>query len=407
MFIKLVLREAFKSLASHWVRTTLTMFGILWGIATVIILVAIVQGFHEQAKQSFRALGANTIRIEYQDTYKDGDAVYALRGDPGDAKLIRESIPYVSRVVPYISMWTQMQGTLPFQQYGGVVGTTSEITEIREFELEDGRFFNPVDEKLGAPLIVIGSWINERFFGNRAKIGDTLHISGMPFEIIGILRKKQNFNDHYVWMPVTTMQNYLVGPARNWQGRFTLQVEVNHLNEVAQVKEEVKRVLAARHGIPQGSVDTAFRIRDLVEERQKTDLLFLGIIWIFRSIGILTLLVGAIGVTNIMLVSVAERTREIGLRKALGSTRRSILFQFLAEALTITAIGGALGILLGIGIVKLIAKLPLGEGFTAPVISPSSIWVAVIVLGVVGLVAGIYPAWRAALVDPIVALRTE
>ncbi len=407
MFIRLVVQEALKSLASHWVRTTLTMFGILWGIATVIILVAIVQGFYESSKRSIRALGANTIRIEYQDTYKDGDAVYALRGDPSDAHLIKESIPYVRRAVPYISTWTQMQGSLPYQEYGGIVATTSEITEIRELEVEQGRFFNPVDEKLAAPRVVIGGWINERFFANQAKLGDTIRIAGMPFEIIGILKRGGNFNDHFVWMPVSTMQNYLIGPARNWQGQFTIQVEVNNLSEVSQVKEEVKRVLAARHGIPPGSIDSAFRIRDLVEQRKKMDLIFLGIIWIFRSIGILTLLVGAVGVTNIMLVSVAERTREIGLRKALGSTRRSILLQFLAEALTITAIGGVLGILLGIGLVRLIANIPLGEGFSPPVISPSSIWVAVIVLGMVGLASGIYPAWRAAQVDPIIALRTE
>ncbi len=177
MFIRLVVQEALKSLASHWVRTTLTMFGILWGIATVIILVAIVQGFYESSKRSIRALGANTIRIEYQDTYKDGDAVYALRGDPSDAHLIKESIPYVRRAVPYISTWTQMQGSLPYQEYGGIVATTSEITEIRELEVEQGRFFNPVDEKLAAPRVVIGGWINERFFANQAKLGDTIRIS--------------------------------------------------------------------------------------------------------------------------------------------------------------------------------------------------------------------------------------
>jgi putative ABC transport system permease protein len=418
-----IIKQAFANLAMNRGRTVLTMFGIIWGIATVIILVALISGFNEQNVKQMEQNGVNMLVLEYSDTYMKDGVLYPLVPRLEDAAYIAENCPYVKEAVPQVESWTEM--TAGQQSHGfHVVASTDEIKDEMELKPEVGRFFNSIDFDTRAKVIVVGYRIADEFFGSGGgggfggggsssapaetpkAVGKTVSIFGQEFSIIGQLPRQRSQNDWTAYMPLTVFQSVFATPTNPLGGNMTIYATLDSPVHYDAGSLMVRKLLNARYGLDPADED-AIRLRDFAEWRKEASAVFLMFFAVFYTIGLLTLTIGAVGVMNVMLVSVQERTREIGLRKALGATPGVIISQFVFETLAITITGGVAGMALGLVIVGALRALPLPDTFPPPVITVSVIIVAAISNIVVGLFASILPSKRAANLDPIVSLRAE
>lgn len=423
-----IIKQAFANLAVNRGRTVLTMFGIIWGIATVIILVALISGFNEQNVKQMEQNGANMLVLEYGDTYTKNGVRYPLVPDLADAAYIAQNCPYVKQAVPQVENWAEM--SVGMRQDGfNVVASTTEVADTMQLEPDFGRFFNVVDYDSRAKVIVVGYRIADTFFGSGGgrggrggsgggggsgstptvvpkAVGKTISIYGQEFTVIGQLPRQRSRSDWTAYMPLTVFQSVFATPRNPLGGNLSIYATLdNPLNYDAGALM-VRRLLNAKHGLDPDDKDS-IRLRDFAEWRKQAAIVFLMFFAVFYTIGLLTLTIGAVGVMNVMLVSVQERTREIGLRKALGATPATIISQFVFETLAITVLGGIAGMALGLIIVGALRTLPLPDTFPPPLVTPSVIIVAAVSNVIVGLFASILPAKRAASLDPIVALRAE
>ncbi len=399
------LRMATKTLSANKLRSSLTMLGIIIGNASVIAMIGIGEGAQKYVSGQLQSLGPNVLFIVpgNREARQLGDLDIPRNLVVADADAIATQVPSVAAVAAEKTT----QGIVSYRNRNtssSIVGTTEGFLTVRTFEVAQGRFLNELDQRSNSLVAVVGDTLAERLFDQQNPLGQQIRIKGTSFEIVGVLeRKGSNLGldyDDAVMIPIATLASRIVGRTSPYGidvGFISVSAKNPDVMETAEF--QITNLLRLRHGITEGddfyisSQDTLLDIANTV-----TGALTL----MLAAIASISLFVGGIGIMNIMLVSVRERTQEIGLRKAIGATQKDILTQFLIEAVILSAIGGLIGTGLGVSGIFLIAALsPFEAG-----VSASAIIVAVGVSGTIGLFFVVVPARQAARLDPIVALRS-
>jgi len=397
---------AFSAVVANKMRSVLTMLGIIIGVGAVVTMVALGKGAENAVKQRIQALGSNLLFVgpgSGRSGHVSMGAGSSVKLTRKDVEVLQAQCPEIVAVVPEFSRSAQVK-------YGNkntntrITGTTPNYGEVRNVAAVQGRYFTPQEELTRARVCVIGSTVRDNLFDpNEDPIGKTARISRMNFQVIGVLETKGQSGgwmnpDDQILIPLATAQMRLFGV--DYISNSAIQVVDAAMMEKAFY--DVERILRRQHRL-RDTQDNDFNIRnqaDIISTLTSSTQTFTTLL---AGIAGVSLLVGGIGIMNIMLVSVTERTREIGVRKAVGARRRDIMMQFLMEALTLSLIGGTLGVLAGISASHLLARL--ADWNT--LISPESIAISFLFAAAVGIVFGLYPARRAALQDTIVALRYE
>jgi putative ABC transport system permease protein len=405
----MVLRVAFASMFSHKLRAVLTMLGIIIGVAAVIALVAVGQGAQQQVVSQFQALGSNLLMVTSMPNFsfsRQGARESSRQLDYKDIDAIRG----LASAVKYVAPEYNSNGTMVYSgstTNANISGVTEEYASVRNWKIARGRFITQEDNKDIAMVVVLGQKVVEDLFGSAMAnpIGETVRLNRQNYTVVGVLQPKgtggDNNQDNVVFMPIRTAQLKLGGAGTTDVRSISLQVNSAEEMDIAQA--QVTAILRNLHGLELGA-DDDFLIQnqaDILDTVAQTTGTFTTLL---ASIAAISLLVGGIGIMNIMLVSVTERTREIGIRKAVGAKRGDILFQFLIEATVISVLGGMIGVLVGIGGAQLIPPL---LGAPNALVTPESVGLALAVSVGIGIFFGFYPASRASALHPIDALRYE
>lgn len=409
-----LLQEAYGAMRYNRRRTTLTMLGMAWGIATVVLLLAYGNGFGRACANIFANFGTKMmIVVPGRSSMQAGGqkAGVPVRFTLDDVDSLTDNIPQITHITPEAGKRANIQyetRTFTFS----VTGNYPNVFAIRALNLALGRFYNSEDEIQHARAAVIGSEAKEKLFSGRNALGERIRIDGVSVEVIGILSPKMQAGDdgvnRVIYLPFTTMSEVK-------DTHYLDSIWFNYETPAYEdLEHSVRAVMAIEHKFNPTDRRAMF-VFNLMEQVHQFELITLGLKVLLGFIGTLTLGIGGVGLMNIMLVSVTQRTREIGVEKALGARRSHILFQFLAESLTITFIGGALGVLLAYGVSLSVGRLTLYSamaknaegGDIRLLIAPSTLLVATLLLIAVGLVSGMVPAVRASRMDPIEALRYE
>ncbi|MEB3828187.1 ABC transporter permease [Phormidium sp. CCY1219] len=392
------------TLVANKLRSSLTMLGIIIGNASVILMVGVGQGAQKLASEQFESLGPNTLFVvpgsrETQNTTFDIPKTLVF----ADAEAIATQVPSVSAVAPQRqNRQAVTYGNKNIQTL--VVGTTPDFAEVRRFSVDKGRFLTNLDVERNNQVVILGSEVAERLFGNKTAIGEQIRVKGMSFQVVGVMEPKGSFlgtnQDDQVFVPITTMVNRVTGRTSPYGLDLTfISISAKDEQSIAAAKFQITNLLRLRHQITGEDDFTVDTQQDIL---QIVGAITGALTFMLAAIAGISLFVGGIGIMNIMLVSVTERTQEIGLRKAIGAAPQDILIQFTIEAVILSVAGGLIGTIIGVsGIATIGALTPLKAG-----ISPIAIAVATGVSGAIGLVFGVVPAKRAAQLDPIVALRS-
>jgi putative ABC transport system permease protein len=409
-----LLQEAYGAMRHNRRRTALTMLGMAWGIATVVMLLAYGDGFGRACANIFANFGSKLVIVVPGRTAMQAGGQKAgalVRFTVDDLETLTTNLPQITHITPEVSKQASIQYDTRVFTWA-VTGNYPNVFDVRALKLDQGRFYNPEDEIQRARVAVIGSEAKDKLFSGRNALGEHLRVDGLSFEIIGVLAAKmQEGNDdinRVIYVPFSTMSevkntHYL---DTIW---FTYQTP-----EYESLEQTVRTILATQHKFNQ-SDRQAVQVFNLMTQVHQFEIITLGLKVLMGFIGTLTLGIGGVGLMNIMLVSVTQRTREIGVQKALGARRRYILLQFLAEALTITFIGGVLGVVLAYAVALSVGRLTLYSAFAKNgeagdirlIIAPGTLIASTLILGAVGLISGMIPAFRASRLDPIEALRHE
>ncbi len=402
------LKEAFKmaakTLVSNKLRSSLTMLGIIIGNASVITLVGLGRGAQTLAKNQLSNLGANVLFIVpgNNDTRRRGIA-FPKNLVLDDAYAIEEQVPSVKKVAPQISANEIVQSNSKSLSIS-IAGVTPEFLQVRSFEVDEGRFISQNDVKGSRSVVVIGPDLKTEFFNDNVALGKNIRIKDHSYEIIGILEPKGavfgSNQDKNAYIPLTTMVNRITGKDPTFGISLSfISVEAISKNKTSAAKFQITNLLRQRHKILR---DDDFAVRSQEDALNIVTNITSGLTFLLAGIGAVSLIVGGIGIMNIMLVSVSERTEEIGLRKAIGAKQSDVLIQFLFEALILSVIGGLIGTVTGLSgvyIIGIITPLPASVGIPTTLST-------MIISGSIGLIFGVLPAKRASKLDPIVALRS-
>jgi putative ABC transport system permease protein len=398
---------------AHKLRSFLTMFGIAWGVGSLLLLVGLGEGFRAGTEKSLASLGEDYMHVYNGRVPAVGGSQLSSRQyylNYQDYLDIRDS-PYVRNAAPVIYRGDLRLVSEYASSNGYVDGSEPQFYDIRYQPVEQGRWLNWSDELQRNNVCVIGSEFIRILFPGRPVVGSRLLINGVPFQVIGTIKKIGHGNNAELnmrlVMPFTTMATYfpMKGEGNAKALKYVVYQPVTRAQH-AQAKKSVRSIVARNHNFDPEMPD-AFDDWDSIASAEMVGKISDAMDVFLGAVGLVTLALGAMGVVNIMLVSVAERTREIGLRKALGATRGNILFQFFTEGLMLTAISGALGVGAAYGATRLFGLAPPIDGFELPHIYPAAAALAVGSLAAAGIIAGLYPARRAALLTPVEALRQE
>jgi putative ABC transport system permease protein len=407
--------QTLRTLWGHKLRSFLTMFGIAWGVFSLLLLVGLGEGFRSGNKKQFDTLGENVMFIWSGRAPVMQGSFTALRQyyltDRDFQDILREARS-VGTAAPVIRR-SDIRAVSDFYQASGqMMGVPAMFNQIRYLPINEGRWLNQMDDVQKRAVIVLGDEARRTLFLGRPAVGSTILLNGVQFEVVGTVKRighgDNNTQNLQCFMPFSTMREYFrpmnVGEAPDVINIIEYQPKTRALHAMA--KEEVHRIIARNHGFDASNPDS-FDEWDTVNTVDQIGKIFDAMNAVLGSVGLVTLGLGAIGIINIMLVAVADRTQEIGLRKALGATNASIMFQFFVEGAFLTLLSGTIGIGLAAGLMALLSRVSLGDGFDPPKLVASTAVLAVASLAVAGVVAGLYPARRAALLQPVEALRKE
>jgi putative ABC transport system permease protein len=402
MRILATIRLALRALRRNKMRSVLTMLGIIIGVGSVIAAVSITTGATKQVEDRVAALGQNVITV-FSGSFTSGGARGGWGGAPtlsvGDALAIKNEIPEAVGVSPEVRDRNQVLGN-GLNWNTMVIGESPDYTEIRSWNIADGAMFTDADVRTVAKVAVIGKTVADQLFPNEDPLGQTIRIRDIPFKIVGVLEAK-GFNLFGQDQDDTVIIPYSSHMKRVSRRTYVNSILVQAVSAAAipKTQNEITELLMQRRK----GREQDFTVRNQVELMQMATSTSRIMSVLLAAIASVSLLVGGIGIMNIMLVSVTERTREIGIRMSVGARARDILVQFLIEAITLSAIGGIIGIGLGIAASQIVAST---TGW--PTLTPLS-WIGIASLSsaIVGVISGFYPAWKASKLDPIEALRYE
>ncbi len=412
-----IFAQVFRSIGANKLRSFLTMFGIAWGVASLLLLIGLGEGFRSGQRRGLSELGTDFIMMF-------GGTIPALPGQHtgmqpykltlSDADAVRSEAKYVRNTTALINRGDLKQVSEFSSAGGAVMGVEVNFPEIRHLPIAQGRFLNEDDITQSRQVVVLGQKNNKLLFPGRPSLGAYITLNGYRFQVIGIAEKigrgNNDGDNQKIYIPLSTMMELFAIKGDNIPRDSISSIQYQPLtpdqNETA--KAEVHRIIGRRHGFDP-NLEDAFEEWDTIKSQRTVGVIFTAMDVFLGGVGIVTLALGAVGIINIMLVTVTERTTEIGLRKALGATNRSILMQFFLEGLLLTAISGIIGIVGAGGLMFALGKA-LGNnqmGFDPPRLVPWSAAMAMVTLTLCGVVAGLYPATKAAMLQPVEALRKE
>jgi putative ABC transport system permease protein len=399
---------------AHKLRSFLTMFGIAWGVGSLLLLVGLGEGFRSGQKKQLANLGQDIMftfpgRIPAVEGSTQSGRTYRFTYQ--DYLAIRQEARSLKQISPVLNREDIRAVSDYGSTNGQVFGVAPEYNLIRNVPVGTGRWFNDQDNTETRRVAVVGWELLKNMFPGRPAVGSTILLNGVRFDVIGVVTKVgqdgNNGTNARIFIPIATMRDLFRLKEQNTEDAISYLnyrplIPAQHI----AAKQEIHGIIARRHGFDR-KLEDAFEDWDTIEDNRRVGLIFDAMDYFLGLVGVVTLALGAIGIINIMLVSVTERTREIGLRKALGATHRAILTQFFVEGAFLTAFSGGIGLAITTALVTLLAALPAPEGFDTPRIVPSSAMIAILSLAIAGIAAGLYPARQAALLPPVEALRQE
>jgi putative ABC transport system permease protein len=409
-----VLAQILGTLWAHKLRSFLTMFGIAWGVGSLLLLVGLGEGFRTGNKRNLSEIGENIMMLfpgrapvvqgsinsarEYRLTYQD----YLD---------IRKESPHILAITPVLNN-SDVHAVSEFASASGLLtGTEPQYNGIRFLPVKQGRWLNDLDETQKRGVVVLGDEMTRNLFPGRPALGSFILLNGHRFEVIGTLKRvgrgDENSTNTRAYIPFQVMRSdFPLKGEEAYDAISAINFQPRIADEHLVAEDEARRVIARNHGFDYHDED-AFEGWDTVKQAQMMGTIFDAMNEFLGTVGLVTLVLGAIGVVNIMLIAVSERTREIGLRKALGATNRSILLQFFAEGILLTLVSGLIGMAMAGGLMALLGNYNGPGGFDPPRLVPKTAILAIASLTLAGVGAGLYPARKASRLEPVEALRQE
>ena len=409
--------QTLRTLWAHKLRSFLTMFGIAWGVGSLLLLAGVGEGFRNGNRRQLETFGKNII-------FFFGGRAPAVEGSFTSMKwfnltyddylAIKNESKFAVHLSPLIARDDIRAGSDYTSTNGQVSGVPPVFSQVRTIPLQVGRWINDEDNDQRRRVCVLGREMTRNLFPGRPAVGNTILLNGIHFEVIGMLsmigNEEQNSTNIRIFVPFNTMRELfpLKGDnAKEGNAISFINYQPRTFGENETAKDELHAIVARNHGGFDPKAKDVWEEWDTVKNQKTMSKIFTAMDWFLGGVGLVTLALGAIGIINIMLVAVSERTREIGLRKALGATNRNILFQFFLEGAFLTLLSGAFGVAAAMLVVHLLSGVNLPQGFDTPRIVPLSALGAVLALALAGITAGLYPARKAAMLEPVEALRQE